>query len=223
MDTLIYRPGTRVAAITAPARATSGTLLLADISGYTAFLQAVNVAHGAQMAAMAEVPPAYPLMTSLLDSIAQHLTPPFTLSKFEGDAVFASASDADVASHGGPLLDCLATCYRAYRELRDMTQNLMPCDCDACALVSTLELKFVVHHGDFVVQSIAGREELFGPSVTMAHLLLKNTVAAEITRSAYALVTAPAVARLDVPIDGAVPHTEWYEHFPPMPCHVFRL
>ena len=40
-----------------------GTLLLADITGYTAFLQAVGKAHAADMAAGTFVPKAYPLLT----------------------------------------------------------------------------------------------------------------------------------------------------------------
>jgi hypothetical protein len=61
-----------------------GTLLLADISGYTAFLQAVAVAHAADMAAGTFVPKAYPLLTSLIDGIVERIAPPFVLSKLEG-------------------------------------------------------------------------------------------------------------------------------------------
>jgi hypothetical protein len=46
-----------------------GTLLLADITGYTAFLQAVGAAHAADMAAGTFVPKAYPLLTSLIGSV----------------------------------------------------------------------------------------------------------------------------------------------------------
>ena len=73
------------------AGAASGLFLLADISGYTGFLQAVGNAHGLDMSANGEVPPAYPLMSSLLDGIIGSVVPPFTLSKLEGDAVFAFA------------------------------------------------------------------------------------------------------------------------------------
>jgi hypothetical protein len=46
-----------------------GTMLLADISGYTAFLQGVAEAHAADMRAGRFVPEAYPLLASLLDGI----------------------------------------------------------------------------------------------------------------------------------------------------------
>jgi hypothetical protein len=71
-----------------------GTLLLADISGYTAFLQAVAGAHATDMAAGRFVPKAYPLLRSLLDGIVGRIAPPFVLSKLEGDAVLPSPPKA---------------------------------------------------------------------------------------------------------------------------------
>jgi hypothetical protein len=203
---------------------TRGLLVLADISGYTEFLQAVDGAHGAQMATMTEPPPAYPLMTSFLNGIVGSVVPPFTLSKLEGDAVFVYAPHDDLFElRGTALLDCVRQCHESYRERRDATDNLMLCSCDACSLLQRLELKFVLHYGEFVVQSIAGREELLGPDVTMAHLLLKNSVAKVLGRASYALLTAPAASHFEVPLDDALAHTEHYDHYPPMETHVFTL
>jgi hypothetical protein len=56
-----------------------GTLLPADISGYTAFLQAVARAHAADIATGTFVPKAYPLLTSLLNGIVERIAPPFVL------------------------------------------------------------------------------------------------------------------------------------------------
>jgi hypothetical protein len=75
-----------------------GTLLLADISGYTAFLQAVAGAHAADMAAGRFVPKAYPLLTSLLDGIVGRIVPPFVLSKLEGARSLPSQPKASWAS-----------------------------------------------------------------------------------------------------------------------------
>jgi len=197
--------------------------VLADISGYTAFLQAVAGAHGEQMAAMSEVPAAYPLMTTLLDGIVEQLAPPFRLSKLEGDAVFAYAPDAEFQLRGGSVLECIRRCYANYRVQRDKTENLMLCECHACSTLQTLDLKFVLHRGEYVAQAIAGHEELLGPDVTMAHLLLKNTVTNIVGRGAYALLTVSATQHLQIPLDGSVPHTEHYEHYPPVEGHIFRL
>lgn len=200
-----------------------GTLLLADISGYTAFLQAVAGAHAADMAAGTFVPKAYPLLTSLLDGIVERIAPPFVLSKLEGDAVFAFAAEGELDVRGQSMVDCLTACYEAYRARVDEARELMACTCDACLSIGGLGLKFVLHHGEYVVQSVAGHQELFGPEVTISHLLLKNHVADLIGRSAYALVTESAVAHLDVPLERALPITEQYEHYAPVRACVLTL
>jgi hypothetical protein len=200
-----------------------GTLLLADISGFTAFLQAVARAHAADMAAGTFVPKAYPLLTSLLDGIVERIAPPFVLSELEGDAVFAFAAEGELGVRGQSVLDCLTACYEAYRARLDEARELMTCTCDACQSIGGLELKFVLHHGEYIVQSVAGHQQLFGPDVTVSHLLLKNHVADLIGRSAYALVTESAAAHLDVPLERALPITEQYEHYAPVRACVLTL
>jgi hypothetical protein len=200
-----------------------GALLLADISGYTAFLQAVAGAHAADMAAGTFVPEAYPLLTSLLDGIVERIAPPFALSKLEGDAVFAFAADDELRLRGQAVLDHLAACYGAYRDRLAEASAMMACTCDACLSIGGLELKFVLHHGSYVVQSVAGHRELLGPEVTIAHLLLKNHVADLLGRRAYVLVTGPAAAQLDLPLVRAQPVTERYEHYAPVSGYVLPL
>jgi hypothetical protein len=101
--------------------------------------------------------------------------------------------------------------------------ELMICDCDACLSIGELELKFVLHHGNYVIQPVAGRPELLGPDVTVAHLLLKNHAAELVGRSAYVLITDAAGEHLEVPLDGALPIVERYEHYPPVPGRVLAL
>jgi hypothetical protein len=200
-----------------------GTLLLADISGYTAFLQAVAEAHAADMAAGTFVPKAYPLLTSLIDGIVERVAPPFVLSKLEGDAVFAFAAEGELGVRGQSVVDCLTACYEGYRARLDEASELMTCTCDACTSIGGLELKFVLHHGKYIVQSVAGHQELLGPDVTISHLLLKNHVADLIGRSAYALVTESAAAHLGVPLERALPIIEEYDHYAPVRASVLTL
>ncbi|HUQ64375.1 MAG TPA: DUF2652 domain-containing protein [Acidimicrobiales bacterium] len=204
-------------------RATSGVLLLADISGYTGFLQAVATAHGAEMATMPELPAAYPLMTTLLDGIVTRLVPPFRLSKLEGDAVFAYAPDDDFEYRGDSVVEVMRQCYSAFQERRDEAVKLMFCDCAACHGLQSLELKFVLHWGNYVVQAIAGHEELLGPDVTMAHKLLKNNVSGVVGCSAYVLVTQSATQQLQVPQQDSVAHTETFAHYSPIEANIFTL
>lgn len=200
-----------------------GTLLLADISGYTAFLQAVGTAHGEEMAEGGEIPAAYPLMTTLLDGIVERLVPPLTLSKTEGDAVFAFAPDADFLLRGQAVLDCMDDCYRAFREQLGSMDVAMTCRCSACGSGIDLDLKFILHVGDYVQQPIAGRPELLGPDVNAVHRLLKNSAREILGEGAYALLTAAATAHLDVPVESAASLTESYEHFAPIDAYAFTL
>jgi hypothetical protein len=204
-------------------RGTRGVLLLADISGYTGFLQAVAGAHGEEMATMPELPPAYPLIISLLDGIVTRLVPPFRLAKLEGDAVFVYAPEDSFEERGSSIVEVIGRCYADYRERRDEAVNLMFCDCAACVRLHELELKFVLHWGNYVVQPIAGHDELLGPDVTMAHLLLKNNAAEVVGRPAYALLTRSAAQQLEIPVTDAAPHIEQFSHYPPIETYVVAL
>jgi hypothetical protein len=208
---------------TARSGAGRGALLLADISGYTAFLEAVGEAHGEEMRDSGVVPAAYPMMTSLLDGIVEKIVPPFILSKFEGDAVFAFGPDGEFALRGVQLLESLNACYEGFLARVADTRELMWCSCTACSTLNGLDLKFVVHYGEYVALSIAGHEELLSPDVTIAHRLMKNHARAMVGGSAYALLTEAAVRRFEAPLDNAVPLTEEYEHVAPVRAYVFKL
>jgi hypothetical protein len=200
-----------------------GPLLLADISGYTSFLQAVAHAHRDDAFANGNIPDAYAMMSSLLDGILGRIVPPFTLAKLEGDAVFAYAPALAEVPKGESLLGCIAACYAEFRSRLAAAGSIWTCSCGACARVSDLDLKFVLHAGPYVVQSIAGSRELIGPEVVMAHRLLKNRAAALVGHGAYALLTSAATAALEVPGRGALPLTEEYEHYAPIEALVFPL
>ena len=200
-----------------------GPLLLADISGYTSFLQAVAAAHKDDAFAGGNVPEAYRMMSSLLDGIVGTIVPPFTLAKLEGDAVFAYAPMAADPPRGDGMLDCIRRCYARFTADLAQVGGLWACTCDACLRANTLDLKFILHAGPYVEQQIAGSRELIGPEVVMAHRLLKNNGAEAIGHGAYVLVTAAAASRLDVPVASAVPMTETYEHYEPIEVFLFGL
>jgi hypothetical protein len=203
--------------------AASGPLLLADIGGYTSFLRAVEDAHRDDAFAGDSVPPAYALVSSLLDGIVEAIVPPFTLSKLEGDAVFAWARHGDELPRGQAVLACLAACHSDFQRRLEKVHEVWTCRCDACSRVDALDLKFVLHAGPFVIQSIAGRTELVGPDVVMAHRLLKSGARALVGHGTYALITDAAARSLEVPIEGALPLVETYAHYAPVHAHVFPL
>jgi uncharacterized protein DUF2652 len=205
-------------------RAASGPLLLADIGGYTSFLQSVAVAHQGDAFADGAVPDAYAVMSNLLDGIVGRVVPPFTLSKFEGDAVFAYATDPAPVPRGAAMLECLTECYADFRRRLGTARGIWPCWCDACARIDVLELKFILHAGAYVIQEVAGSRELVGPEVVIAHRLLKTRAAELVGHGAFALTTAAAAARFDIPTESGIPLAETYEHYPtPISAHVFPL
>lgn len=187
------------------------TFVLADISGYTRFLEDVAAAHPLQLE-MGETPAAYPLMTTLLESIVGRLVPPFSLAKLEGDAVFAYADDPALLMRGPAVAECLQACYAGFREHLRRTEAGLTCTCDACTSGAKLDLKFVLHHGSYVQQRIAGNTELLGPDVTTVHRLLKNDVSALTGWPAYALLTAAAADHLEVPAEAGTRMGLEYEH-----------
>lgn len=202
--------------------AAAGSLVLADISGYSAFLQAVAYEHRNDAFAGGKVPHAYGVISSLLDGIVQRLVPPFTLSKLEGDAVFVYATD-DSAPRGHALLDCIGACYADFRERVATAHTVWPCSCEPCRRIDQLDLKFVLHAGPFVIQAIAGREELVGPEVVVAHRLLKSRAGDAVGHGAFALITDVAAEWLDVPADGGVPVVEECQPSPPVSGRAFAL
>ncbi len=203
-------------------RANSATLILADISGYTAFLSAVGSAHQVQLE-QGDLPPAYPLMKTFLDAIVDSLAPPFTLAKLEGDAVFAYADDADLPIRGDAVTACLRGCYASFREHLQRTEDGLTCTCDACSSGARLDLKFILHHGSYAAQTIAGSPELLGPDVTTAHRMMKNDVVALTGWPAYALLSAAAVEYLGVSGEGGQTIELEYEHVGRMSALVLPL
>jgi hypothetical protein len=201
----------------------SGPLVLADISGYTAFLQEVASAHRDDAFADGNVPEAYGILTRLLDGIVGNLVPPYTLSKLEGDAVFAFATDGDVIPKGSDVLAGFSNCYLGFRQQVGSAKDIWPCWCDACANIERLDLKFVLHAGPFVLQEIAGQRELVGAEVVIAHRLLKASAPELSGRSGFALVTSAAAEQLEIPLDDCIWVVESHEHYAPIDAHVFAL
>ena len=198
-----------------------GALLLADISGYTGFLQGVADAHIALIVEAPEPPPAYSLLSHLLDTILESLQPMFRLAKLEGDAVFAV--EAAEIEAGDAVLERVRACYAAFSEQLASADSMWTCTCDACARIGSLDLKFVLHHGAYVIQPVAGQSELLGPEVNVAHRLLKNHARELVGNVPYVLVTDAAAGALGIPTTEMVAGEETYDGMAPIPVHVLAL
>jgi len=131
-----------------------GALLLADISGYTRFLQGVADAHRDLIVEADEPPAAYAVLSHLLDTMVVAIAPPFRLAKFEGDAIFAISGNG--AADGQAVIDVVERCHAAFRGELSRAGSQWICSCAACAVVGELDVKFVVHHGAYVHRSHGG-------------------------------------------------------------------
>jgi hypothetical protein len=176
-----------------------GYLLLADISGYTAFLVGTELEHASA------------IVQELTELIRARLSPPMRFVKLEGDAVFCHA-DETLFEDGERLVELIETCYFGFsNRLLDM-QRSTTCRCAACASIGTLDLKFIVHFGTYVVSTDGDWEDLAGPDVILIHRLLKNTVADGGGPEAYVFLTDDCLQRLPPSFD-LPPHNERYESF----------
>ena len=198
-----------------------GALLLADISGYTGFLQGVADAHVALIVEAPEPPPAYSLLSALLDTILESLQPMFRLAKLEGDAIFAIEGGPIEA--GDVVVERVRACYAAFSAQLASAGSMWTCTCAACARIDALDLKFVLHHGAYVVQPVAGQSELLGPEVNIAHRLLKNHARELVGEAPYLLVTDAAATALGISTSEMAAGEETYEGMPPIPVHVLSL
>jgi class 3 adenylate cyclase/uncharacterized protein YndB with AHSA1/START domain len=176
-----------------------GSLVLADISGYTSYLAGVELEH------------AQDILRDLLEVIVERFQPVLTLAKLEGDAVFAYAPDARLP-RGESLLEILESTYAAFRDRVAACARRTTCECAACRAIPTLDLKFIVHHGAYVAQRVAGGAELVGSDINLVHRLLKNGVSEATGWRAYVLFTETALERLGVRPEGMHQQTETYEH-----------
>lgn len=192
--------------------AQTGYFVIADITGYTAFLTRSELDH------------AQGVLENLFESLLQPIKPPLLVSNVQGDAILAYAPTAGV-KQGQIILEMVDNLYCAFAAAREQVELNTTCPCKACRNVPDLDLKLVVHHGAFVVQKIAGRQELGGPDVVLAHRLLKNRVTEATGVGAYALFTRPAVEAMGMAefFADKPPHVEHSEHLGEIAGFVYPL
>jgi Protein of unknown function (DUF2652) len=173
-----------------------GYLVLADISGFTGYLAETELDHANE------------ILADLIGEIVAALVPPFHLEDVEGDAVFTYGP----LRRGELLLEVVEHAYVAFRRRRELIDARTTCPCNACRRIGALELKFVVHEGEYVLQEMARRTKVLGSDVNLAHRLLKNSVAAVTGWQAYVLLTDSARLAVNVSADWMHAQTESYEH-----------
>jgi hypothetical protein len=159
-------------------------LLIADIGGYTNYMQwnRMHLAHAQQAVAN--------LLESVIDAGKG-----LKLAKLEGDAAFfwAPGGDAKVL-----VCERLSDMRRSFLARREKMKTAIACDCDSCAQLDSLSLKFVAHEGEVAQQKVKRHAELAGVDVILVHRMLKNDVPVP----EYVLMTDPVADRLDEQMRG---------------------
>ncbi|MBI2332569.1 MAG: DUF2652 domain-containing protein [Chloroflexi bacterium] len=187
-----------------------GYFVIADISGYTSFVAKTELEHS------------HEILTELLELLVERFQPLMTISKLEGDAVFAYAI-RDVFARGATLIDFVESIYVAFRDKQVSMKRATTCTCNACRNIPTLDLKFFLHCGDFIQQKVANTRELVGSDVNLIHRLTKNHVTQATGWRAYVMLTDQCLNDLQVQFDDAHIQMEEYEHLGQIKTHNIDL
>lgn len=154
-------------------------LLIADIGGYTRYMQwnRMHLAHAQRTVAE--------LLEAVIDAAKG-----FKLAKLEGDAAFFWAPEGDARTL---VCERLSRMRRSFLASRARIQQDHACNCESCAQIGELSLKFVAHEGEVAEQRVKRHVELAGVDVILVHRMLKNDVPV----NEYVLMTDVVAGCLD--------------------------
>ncbi len=137
-------------------------LFIADISGYTRFVNSTENRHSRH------------IIAELLELIIDEDELDMIVSEIEGDAIFFYKSGG-LPSFSDVLVQVKKMFIRFHEHLRNYESRRI-CQCGACSTASQMDLKFLIHAGEIDFLKIKGRESAYGPEVILAHRLMKNNV-----------------------------------------------
>ncbi|MFT5415739.1 MAG: hypothetical protein ACI915_002055, partial [Gammaproteobacteria bacterium] len=140
------------------------------------------------------------------------------------DAVFLYAADAGGDSDWQKVAEevshKLGNFFDAFIKQAALFTESTPCGCEICANADRLGLKIVVHAGEAMFHEVAGRPQVSGADVILAHRLLKNSLESH----EYLLLSEQAFALMGQHLPGEFDsYEEAYEGFPNVQTHVRLL
>lgn len=181
-------------------------LLIADIGGYTKYMQwnRMHLAHAQRTVAE--------LLESVIDAGKG-----MKLAKLEGDAAFFWAPNGDA---NGLVCTQLTRMRQSFLRERERIKQDHACDCESCSQIDHLTLKFVAHEGEVAEQKVKRLTELAGVDVILVHRMLKNDVPV----AEYVLMTDPVAQCLDDSmLQQATALTHDFESLGPTSTHYIDL
>jgi len=131
-----------------------GPLVLADITGYTAFVATTELEHSQK------------LITYLLDQVVASFRGRLEMAQLEGDALFFVGDRTN-----GALLGWLEDSYLGFHHRLAEVVAGTDCGCQACVRGPTLTLKLIAHHGLWSQQRIGATTQVHSADVIVPHRL----------------------------------------------------
>ena len=189
-----------------------GTFIIADITGYTAFLTQSELEHANE------------ILTTLFNTLLENIKAPLEISNFQGDAIFAYLPQANMLD-GQTLLEMIERLYFEFLFVLEQMQFNTSCSCEACRNMKRLDLKIFMHSGNYMTQSMRGKEELSGPEVITVHRMMKNKVKEKTKVKSYLLLSENAAAEMKLKDLRSDMHSyhEYYEHIGRINMYVHDL
>ena len=146
-------------------------LFVPDISGFTQFVQATEIAHSRH------------IIEELLEKLIDANEIGLQISEVEGDAIlFYRFGEPPTADEFFQQVQKMFVALHSHLRLYE-TQRI--CHCGACVSAPDLTVKIVAHYGHITESHIREHVKLFGADVIAVHRLLKN----DIPHHEYALFT----------------------------------
>ena len=140
-----------------------GLLFIPDISGFTRFVNEVEIEHSRF------------IIQQLLEVLIKANEVGLEISEIEGDAIlFYKFGEPQKLES---LYKQVEKMFRAFHQYLIAYDNRKICQCKACISAVDLSLKVITHYGEFTPLSVQRFNKLIGKDVIVAHQLLKNDIA----------------------------------------------
>lgn len=170
-------------------KAQFGYFLLADISGFSSYLTKVELEHAGG------------ILQKLLEGISLKIEPVFHTQGFDNDSVFAFVTEAGIDRFEN-LYRLVEDTYVAFKGNLTEISSHITCNCAACRDVTSLDLKFMIHFGEYILSIVQDKRVLYGLDPTFVRRRSwKETVSASVGWRGYVLFTEPCLANLHVSAD----------------------
>lgn len=137
-------------------------LFIADISGFTRFVNETEVSHSRH------------IISELLEGLIDKNELGMEVAEIEGDAVLFY-NYGTVPTMASLIAQCQSMFLEFHSHLLNYRHKRI-CHCGACRTAQDLSVKFIAHEGEFSFVKVKDFNKPYGADVILVHKLLKNNV-----------------------------------------------